>query len=824
MNGISGELRLDGTTSNTPAMYYALMGAGAPFILFIFIVLFGSDSYQLWEDRFDYFLTNKYLFACAQGDSVLGPLWRDDILSGYVWAGSMHTTPLAIDILFGRIFALAPLAIDLVGSLALYAVSVIGMYLYLRRIMEISVESATLSSVMFAATTYWMAFWHGSADFPMAAAWLPLLLYMTHAIEASACLHWADRLVRIVGFSFLCFAFAINTSVATLPFVLITLLAYILASFGLSRASLWNCAAASLGVLLYSPFLWQMFQIATLSPRYKITETGPQHFANSSSEFIGANASEALRQIMTNHNVFGLSLPAKLGLILFVVMKLTWKQESPRIRRRLAFAGGIAGIGLVAYSGAFDYANIKMAIPVLSGFAVGRFFYLMPVGVMVLTAWMFDRGMASRVRSEPDARRRVFGLVAYVGVGVLTLGHLAHVVGKLDRIPSFVAPQNYVLCGLFFVYGVATLLLLWRFYAKVFGADRTGSMHLLFGLMIVTVSLDTSIHAYKTNISTPKVSVAARPIMSYAERYRVSEELLRTKMLAETYGRAISLEPLSPSGWSYQGLAPLALARIPTIAGYAPLIPFRFQRLVNVAINGRDRAPYLTELIVDDNPALKLELLPLLNVGIILTPEDKKIAGYDATARLNPSGMVLHLVHDRSQLSRAFVSRSARCFGSDEEALRFIRHTPLEDLKSFAPLVMTDAAVADVCRDRPEVDSVHAHSERTKTIVGADRVTVEVDSAGGILNVADHFYPGWTVLVDGEPKPVLRTFTTLRGVQIGAGHHTVEYIFRPAAYYALLRMSCIVGAVLLAALCLALIKKSCIPNASATYPQTWGYS
>jgi hypothetical protein len=810
-------LPLDGTRSDKQTMYYVLMRVAVPCILFIFILLFGSDSYQMWDDRFDYWLTNKYLFSRAVSDSVVGPLWRDDILSGHVWAGSLHTTPLAIDVLLGRYLALAPIGIDFVGSFALYIISIVGMYLYVRQVVRISLESATLAAVMFGVTTYWMAFWHGSADFPMASAWLPLLLYMTHVIESSTRLHWADHLARIVVFSFLCFAFAVNTSIATLPFVLITLFLYIFVSFGLSKASMWNVAAASLGVLLYSPFLWQFFQMATLSPRYKINETGPQHLIDSSSGAIVTYLSEALREIMTNHNVVGLSLPAKLGLIMLIVMKLTWHQEPPNIRRMLTFAGGIVGIGLFAQSGVIDYSKLKMAIPVLGGFGIGRFSYLTPVGLMILLGWVYDRCMSGHAPLAPEKHRHLLGLAAYVSVATLTLAHIAYVTGKLNLIPSSVAPQNYVLWGLFFVYAVCTLMLLGCFYRRVFQSDKTCSAHLLFLLMIVTVSLDASVHAYRTNISEQGNGSAARPIMSYAERYRVSKELLRVKTIGESYGRAITLEPFSRVGWSYQELAPLALAQISTIGGYNPLLPLRYQRLVNVAINGRDRAPFLTELIVDDNPAFKPELLSLLNVGIVLTRQERTIPGYDVAARFNSNGTILHLIQDRKYLGHAFVARSSRCFRSDEEALQYIRNVPREDLKSYAPLVGTDPDAAEICKKRTEFGAVDVHSESTNTVVAADRVTVEVDSGGGILNLADNYYPGWMVSVDGQQKPLLRTYTSLRGVEISAGHHSVEYVFRPAGYYILLKLSCIVGVVLLGVLCLSLIKKACISSARWMY-------
>jgi len=783
------------------AIYYSLMWLVAPCILFIFILLFGSDSYQVWWDRFDYWLTNKYLFAHLPGNSVMGPLWREDILSGNVWSGSLHTTPWAIDLLLGKIFALSPLGIDLVGSLALYIISIIGMELYLRQVIQISVESATLAAVMFGATTYWSAFYRGSVDFPMAVAWFPLLLYMTHAIEAATRLLWSDLLVRIIGFSFLLFASAANSSIATWPFVPITLFIYIFISFGFTRASMWSCVAASLGLLLYSPYFWQFFEAATLSARYKITEMGSAYVLNSSLQLVAISVSQSVREIMTNHNVVGLTLPAKLGLILFVVVKLNWNQESARILRILQFAGWVVAIGLISQSTIIDYLKLKLALPILGGFSF-RFNYFTSFGLMVLLGWIFDRCLFNHVRSPLERKRHLLGLAAFVGLAILTVGHMAYVASKMKLIPSYVAPQNYVLWGLFFLYAVCTVLVLWCFYLKFFKGDKNCSAHLLVILMILAVSLDAGVHAYRRNVS---VTDTDKPV-SYADRYRVPGELLRVKALGE--GRTITLAPFSVNGWSYQQLPVLALAEIPTSAGYNPLFPNWYQRFVTVAINGRDRSQYLTEVIIDDNPTLKPELLSLLNVGIILTQGERNIVGYARASHVDSNDTVIHLIQNQNLLGGAFVSRFARCFRNDDEALQYIREAPSQNVRSHVPLVITDARAGRICNGAPDFEPMNnAESGTIKISRNTDRVTIDVNSGGGILTLSDTFYPGWIVLVDGQERPVLRTYTALRGVQINAGHHTVEFIFRPTIYFLLRNLAFSVGAILLATLGISLMMR-----------------
>jgi hypothetical protein len=67
----------------------------------------------------------------------------------------------------------------------------------------------------------------------------------------------------------------------------------------------------------------------------------------------------------------------------------------------------------------------------------------------------------------------------------------------------------------------------------------------------------------------------------------------------------------------------------------------------------------------------------------------------------------------------------------------------------------------------------------------ANRVTVRVTAAqGGILLLADTWYPGWKVQVDGRPAPLYRADHMLRATEVPAGAHIVEFRFAPATFYA----------------------------------------
>jgi len=61
-----------------------------------------------------------------------------------------------------------------------------------------------------------------------------------------------------------------------------------------------------------------------------------------------------------------------------------------------------------------------------------------------------------------------------------------------------------------------------------------------------------------------------------------------------------------------------------------------------------------------------------------------------------------------------------------------------------------------------------------------DSVAVEVETKGrSLLVVSDTWYPGWTVTVDGVPRPIFRANYHFRGVFLEPGTHQVEFVYQP---------------------------------------------
>ena len=78
-------------------------------------------------------------------------------------------------------------------------------------------------------------------------------------------------------------------------------------------------------------------------------------------------------------------------------------------------------------------------------------------------------------------------------------------------------------------------------------------------------------------------------------------------------------------------------------------------------------------------------------------------------------------------------------------------------------------------------------SEPVRVLQGDDptRVDLEVTlRSPGLVVLADVFYPGWRLEVDGQPVEILRVDRAMRGAIVPAGSHRLAYTYRPASVVA----------------------------------------
>jgi hypothetical protein len=77
-------------------------------------------------------------------------------------------------------------------------------------------------------------------------------------------------------------------------------------------------------------------------------------------------------------------------------------------------------------------------------------------------------------------------------------------------------------------------------------------------------------------------------------------------------------------------------------------------------------------------------------------------------------------------------------------------------------------------------ESDHFQGEVEQVSYRPNHVTVKTRQEGdGFLVLMDSYFPGWTVKVDGQERPILKANHYYRAVQLGSGRHTLEFDYFP---------------------------------------------
>ena len=107
----------------------------------------------------------------------------------------------------------------------------------------------------------------------------------------------------------------------------------------------------------------------------------------------------------------------------------------------------------------------------------------------------------------------------------------------------------------------------------------------------------------------------------------------------------------------------------------------------------------------------------------------------------------------------------------------------------------------EVVVDAPTHGSPKPSFQGDATIKLYQNNKVQIDarlSHPGILVLADAFYPGWKVFVDGVEEKILRANYLFRGVELPAGNHRVEFVYDPLSFKFGLVISSLTAALLFA--------------------------
>lgn len=124
----------------------------------------------------------------------------------------------------------------------------------------------------------------------------------------------------------------------------------------------------------------------------------------------------------------------------------------------------------------------------------------------------------------------------------------------------------------------------------------------------------------------------------------------------------------------------------------------------------------------------------------------------------------------REGLGRAFISGHARVLADDNQAIAAIADW------NFDPRQEVIVSAGDPLEGEGHIGEAEIVSDEPEEVVIRARL-----DAPGYLVLSDTNYPGWRVLVDGRPAPLLTANFLFRAVALSEGEHTVSFQYRSAA-------------------------------------------
>jgi len=142
---------------------------------------------------------------------------------------------------------------------------------------------------------------------------------------------------------------------------------------------------------------------------------------------------------------------------------------------------------------------------------------------------------------------------------------------------------------------------------------------------------------------------------------------------------------------------------------------------------------------------------------------------------------------NKTALPRVFVPRQAVAVAEASQTLELMGD------QEFDPREVAFIEASEVSSKAPCQGAATIVSELPTEL----EIEAELDQPG-VLVVADLWYPGWRVEVDGQEAPLLRANYTLRGVELGAGKHQVHMRYEPASFWLGVRWALAASACLVA--------------------------
>ena len=182
----------------------------------------------------------------------------------------------------------------------------------------------------------------------------------------------------------------------------------------------------------------------------------------------------------------------------------------------------------------------------------------------------------------------------------------------------------------------------------------------------------------------------------------------------------------------------------------------------------------------------------------LLYPDSQTLSGQGVPAGQAPWGarQDWQLRRNRAAYPRAWVVHHARVrppavsLAERGELMRFLLYNddPIWTIPGHAVFDLRAGALIET--DQPEslrgyVARMPVDPSETVSVVSHEPQRVELSAvlkSPGLVILADTYYPGWRLKIDGAPAPIFRANRLMRGAALPAGKHTLVYTFEPLSF------------------------------------------
>lgn len=172
------------------------------------------------------------------------------------------------------------------------------------------------------------------------------------------------------------------------------------------------------------------------------------------------------------------------------------------------------------------------------------------------------------------------------------------------------------------------------------------------------------------------------------------------------------------------------------------------------------------------------EILNVLNVKYLISSYRLD----DDSFKLIKGGPV-KIYENKNFMSRAFFVANASVYTGDDEVLKAMQE---ESFDPRASVLLTRKEYHKIGEGAAgEKVPKAAQNQAEVKILKYSPNQVEIETIGndkGFLVLADNYYPGWKVRVNGDEKNILRAYYNLRAVYLPPGNSRITFSFEPLSF------------------------------------------